>query len=60
MESEARTVLLKDVEGEEPLGVAERQRRLREIQADFAKYAAGHDLSVDTFLAERKAMWGED
>lgn len=60
MEAEVRKTLT-DTFGEDSKGMPKEEisERIRRVQADFAQYAT-EDLSVDRFLAERKAMWGED
>jgi len=61
MEAEVRTVLSESVGDErQPLSRDEIKQRVREIQKAFAKYKKPGESVVDEFLAERRAMWGEE
>ena len=56
MEAEARTILTDAISPEE----AETERRMARIREIMKPYLSNGKGIVDEFLAERRAMWGEE
>ena len=59
MEAEVRHRLVKSTLESGHASSKDLGERLRRVQEDFVRHATD-DLSVERFLAERRAMWGED